>query len=49
MEQADIGERILKELKVNKVHILAHDYGDTVALELLARYIHIRSKLLNLH
>lgn len=38
MEQADIGERILKEIKVTKVHILAHDYGDTVALELLARY-----------
>lgn len=38
MEQADIGESVLSLLGVKKVHLLAHDYGDTVALELLARY-----------
>ena len=37
IEQADIGEALLESLAVTKVHILSHDYGDTVALELLAR------------
>lgn len=35
--QADIHERLLKYLGVNKFHIIAHDYGDNVAQELLAR------------
>ena len=36
-EQADIVESLLKSLSVSHFHILAHDYGDTVAQELLAR------------
>lgn len=38
MEQADIAEELLKKLKITQVHLLSHDYGDTVALELLARF-----------
>ena len=30
-------EALLKKLNVGAVHILAHDYGDTVAQELIAR------------
>ncbi|GFR90202.1 mesoderm-specific transcript-like protein [Elysia marginata] len=37
-EQADIVERLLASLGVTEAHILSHDYGDTVALELLARF-----------
>jgi pimeloyl-ACP methyl ester carboxylesterase len=37
-EQADIHEALLAELGMRRVHILAHDYGDTVAQELLARH-----------
>lgn len=37
MEQADIAEELLKKLKITQVHFLSHDYGDTVALEMLAR------------
>lgn len=36
-EQADLHEALLAELGVDRVHVLAHDYGDTVAQELLAR------------
>ena len=36
-EQADLFERILAAKCVDRYHILAHDYGDTVAQELLAR------------
>lgn len=35
--QADIQEAILKSLGVDSYHILAHDYGDNVAQELIAR------------
>ncbi|XP_078310046.1 mesoderm-specific transcript homolog protein-like [Crassostrea virginica] len=38
MEQADIAEELLKKLEITQVHLLSHDYGDTVALELLARF-----------
>lgn len=38
--QADIFTYFLQLFKVNKVHILSHDYGDTVAQELLARSYH---------
>lgn len=38
-EQADLFEALLDRLKVNSYHILAHDYGDTVAQELLARQL----------
>ena len=37
-EQATIQEHFLRYLGIGKVHILAHDLGDTVALEMLARY-----------
>ncbi|XP_074645532.1 mesoderm-specific transcript protein-like isoform X1 [Tubulanus polymorphus] len=37
-EQADIVEDLLDNLEINDVHLLAHDYGDTVAQELLSRY-----------
>jgi pimeloyl-ACP methyl ester carboxylesterase len=37
LDQADLVEGLLKQLSVNDYHILAHDIGDTVAQELLAR------------
>lgn len=36
-EQADLCESMLRHLGINACHVLAHDYGDTVAQELLAR------------
>ncbi len=36
-DQADICETLLRERGVGTYHVLAHDYGDTVAQELLAR------------
>lgn len=38
MEQADMHEQLLASLNIKKIHILAHDYGDTVTQELLARH-----------
>jgi pimeloyl-ACP methyl ester carboxylesterase len=38
LDQATLHEELLCKLGVNCTHILAHDYGDTVAQELLARY-----------
>lgn len=38
MTEADITEGLLQYLAIEKVHILAHDVGDTVAQELLARF-----------
>lgn len=37
LEQADIFEALLLQLGIRHYHILAHDYGDSVAQELLAR------------
>jgi pimeloyl-ACP methyl ester carboxylesterase len=37
MEQADLCEAFIADRKVDHLHVLAHDYGDTVAQELLAR------------
>jgi pimeloyl-ACP methyl ester carboxylesterase len=37
-DQADLQEALLAHLGVTRVHVLAHDYGDTVAQELLARH-----------
>ncbi|MET7772278.1 alpha/beta hydrolase [Nocardia sp. NPDC005366] len=34
---ADLHEQLLREQGIRRYHILAHDYGDTVAQELLAR------------
>lgn len=36
-EQADIVEALVTKLKLDRFHVLAHDYGDTVAQELLYR------------
>jgi pimeloyl-ACP methyl ester carboxylesterase len=36
-EQTDVHEALLARLGIRRVHLLAHDYGDTVAQELLAR------------
>lgn len=38
-DQADLHEALLRELGVRHYHVLAHDYGDTVAQELLARHL----------
>ncbi|OQR69499.1 mesoderm-specific transcript protein-like, partial [Tropilaelaps mercedesae] len=38
-EQANIAEHVLSTCGVTEFHVLAHDYGDTVAQELLAREI----------
>jgi pimeloyl-ACP methyl ester carboxylesterase len=38
LDQATLHERLLEFLGVGSVHVLAHDYGDTVAQELLARF-----------
>lgn len=39
LEQAALHEALLAQLKVTRVHVLAHDYGDTVAQELLVRHL----------
>lgn len=36
-EQADVVEGVVRQLGLDRFHVLAHDYGDTVAQELLAR------------
>jgi len=38
-EQADMHEALLTHLNIDSFHILAHDYGDTVTQELLARHL----------
>ncbi|WAR26861.1 MEST-like protein [Mya arenaria] len=38
-EQADIHEALLTSLSIPRAHVMSHDYGDTVALELLHRLI----------
>lgn len=37
-EQATLHERLLESLGIEEAHLLAHDYGDTVAQELMARH-----------
>ncbi len=37
-EQASLQEALLEHLGVKRAHVLAHDYGDSVAQELLARH-----------
>ncbi|MEL6717772.1 MAG: alpha/beta hydrolase [Bacteroidota bacterium] len=37
LDQADLVEALLQEKNIKKCHLLTHDYGDTVAQELLAR------------
>lgn len=36
--QATLHEALLASLEIDEVHVLAHDYGDTVAQELMARH-----------
>jgi pimeloyl-ACP methyl ester carboxylesterase len=36
-EQADMVEQLVRQLGLSRFHVLAHDYGDTVAQELLMR------------
>ncbi|EDV25591.1 Mesoderm-specific transcript-like protein [Trichoplax sp. H2] len=36
--QADLYEDVLMQLNITQVHILAHDFGDTVSLEMLRRF-----------
>ncbi len=36
-EQADLCDAVVRECGLDEFHVLAHDYGDTVAQELLAR------------
>jgi pimeloyl-ACP methyl ester carboxylesterase len=36
-QQADIVEAVVEHVELDAFHVLAHDYGDTVAQELLAR------------
>ncbi len=36
-EQADVLQNLIEHLKIEKLHILAHDYGNTITQELLAR------------
>jgi pimeloyl-ACP methyl ester carboxylesterase len=43
MDQAALHEALLAELGVDRAVILAHDYGDTVAQELLARFAERRA------
>lgn len=39
LEQADLQQALLAQLEISEpVHLLAHDYGDSVAQELLARH-----------
>ena len=38
LDQADLLETLLREKGIERVHIISHDYGDTVAQELLARF-----------
>lgn len=39
VDQADLHEHLLARLGVSEVHVLAHDYGVSVAQELLARHL----------
>ena len=35
--QVDVLQALIEHLKIEKLHILAHDYGNTITQELLAR------------
>lgn len=48
LEQADIHLALLQHLGVDQYHMLAHDYGDSVAQELLARDLAGESRLQSL-
>jgi len=42
MDQADLLEVMMEKMGIKSAHLLAHDYGDTVAQELLARWLERR-------
>lgn len=44
-DQADLIQTLLNERGVQRCHLLAHDYGDTVAQELLARHAERHEKI----
>ena len=44
LEQADLCEALLRAQGVTRVHLLAHDLGDSVAQELLARDLERRER-----
>jgi pimeloyl-ACP methyl ester carboxylesterase len=46
--QANIISALLQKLSLTSVHILSHDYGDTVAQELLARSFHKEPQAINI-
>jgi len=39
MDQADLMEVMMEKMGIESIHLFAHDYGDTVAQELLARWL----------
>ena len=43
-DQATLHETLLTELGISSVHVLSHDYGDSVAQELLARHAERRER-----
>lgn len=43
-DQVDVLQELIAHLGISRVHILAHDYGNTITQELLARQIEGRSK-----
>jgi len=46
LEQADLQQALLEHLCIEQpVHVLAHDYGDSVAQELIARHYEARSHI----
>ncbi len=38
LDQADLVENLLRELRVERAHVFAHDYGVSIAQEMLARF-----------
>lgn len=44
LDQADLLQGLLGALEIDQVHLLAHDYGDTVAQELVARHLDRRRR-----
>ncbi len=42
-DQVDVLQELIEHLSISRVHILAHDYGNTITQELLAREIEGRS------
>ncbi|NCP63814.1 MAG: alpha/beta hydrolase [Paraglaciecola sp.] len=46
-EQADLLSQLLSHLAIKNYHILAHDYGDSVAQELLYRQVEVNQPAIN--